>query len=287
MLQEITFLLTGAILAAASISDIKTREVPDWLNYSATAAGIGINLIYSLITWNPWPIVYSIAGVLVFLVIASIMFYGGQWGGGDSKMLIALGAILGLQFSLKAPFLSFNQTIIALFMNLMLVGVVYALLWSMGLAIKHREKFTSQFTQQAGEVKLITIALLSVMLLFFVFVNDPSLRFALIGTGLATLAAGGIWAFGKSVEKSCMLKNTPTKKLTEGDWIAKEVRVKGKYICGPKDLGIEKSQIRKLIKLNVKKVLVKEGIPFVPAFFLAFLVTLKFGNLILVFVKLI
>ena len=85
-----------------------------------------------------------------------------------------------------------------------------------------------------------------------------------------------------------MLKYVTPDKLTEGDWIAKEVKVNGKYITGPKDLGIEKKQIRKLVSLykkkKVKKILIKEGIPFVPSFFIAYLVTLMFGNLLLLFV---
>ena len=81
-----------------------------------------------------------------------------------------------------------------------------------------------------------------------------------------------------------MLKYVLPKQLTEGDWIAKDVKVDGKYITGPKDLGIEKKQIRRLVsfykKNKVKKILIKEGIPFVPNFFIAYVVTLIFGNFI-------
>ena len=76
----------------------------------------------------------------------------------------------------------------------------------------------------------------------------------------------------------------PVKKLTEGDWIAKDVVVKGKKICGPKDLGISRKQISRLSKLNIKKVLVKYGMPFVPSFLLAFIITLLWGNIIFWFV---
>ncbi|PIO05594.1 hypothetical protein COT47_04145, partial [Candidatus Woesearchaeota archaeon CG08_land_8_20_14_0_20_43_7] len=51
-----------------------------------------------------------------------------------------------------------------------------------------------------------------------------------------------------------------------------------KYICGPKDLGIEKKQIAILLKHKVKKVLVREGIPFVPSFLIAFIVNVFFQN---------
>ncbi|GIU69536.1 MAG: hypothetical protein KatS3mg002_0772 [Candidatus Woesearchaeota archaeon] len=47
-----------------------------------------------------------------------------------------------------------------------------------------------------------------------------------------------------------------------------------KYITGPKDLGISKEQIELLKKSKIKKVLVKEGIPFIPAFLIAFILTM-------------
>ena len=97
-----------------------------------------------------------------------------------------------------------------------------------------------------------------------------------------------LWIIMKSVESSCMLKLVNPKKITEGDWIAKVIKVNGKYIAGPKDLGIEKKQIKKLIQLHkkrkIKNVLVKEGIPFVPSFLIAYIVTLVLGNLVFLFI---
>ena len=82
----------------------------------------------------------------------------------------------------------------------------------------------------------------------------------------------------KAVEFSAMIQLIPIKQLTEGDWIAKDIVVKGKRICGPKDLGVSRKQIKKLIKLKVKKVWVKYGMPFVPSFLVAFLVTGSVGE---------
>ncbi|HIH46870.1 TPA: hypothetical protein HA297_01090 [Candidatus Woesearchaeota archaeon] len=88
----------------------------------------------------------------------------------------------------------------------------------------------------------------------------------------------------KAVEKIAMLKHIAPERLTPGDWIAEDVIVKGKRICGPKDLGIDEQQIKTLLKLKQKKlihtVLIKEGIPFVPSFLLAFIVTLLAQNLV-------
>jgi len=97
-----------------------------------------------------------------------------------------------------------------------------------------------------------------------------------------------LWIIIKAVENSCMLKYVKPEQLTEGDWIAKDVKIGGKYITGPKDLGIEKKKIKILIDLykkrKVKKILIKEGIPFVPSFFIAYIITLIFGNLVFLIV---
>ncbi|MBI2133745.1 prepilin peptidase [Candidatus Woesearchaeota archaeon] len=281
MEEYLPIILAGTVLVAASITDIRTREVPDWINYFGIASGIGINLIYSIITWSIWPIAFSAIGIIAFFAVASLMFYAGQWGGGDSKLLIALGAILGLEFSLSMPFIDLSQHIVSIWMNLMVIGILYALIWSFGLAIVNMKDFSKQFTEQAAEVKTITITLFSAIMVLIIVIGDRDIRIAMLGGAVASGIALLIWIFGKSVEKSCMLKYVRTDKLTEGDWIAKDVLVKGKYICGPKDLGIERKQIRQLKKMNIRRVMVKEGIPFVPAFFISFLVTLKFGNLLL------
>jgi len=86
-----------------------------------------------------------------------------------------------------------------------------------------------------------------------------------------------------------MYKLVEPSKLTEGDWIAKEIKVNGKYITGPKDLGIEMEQIEKLIALykkkKVGKILIKEGMPFVPSFLASFIFTYFFGSILLLIVN--
>jgi len=77
-----------------------------------------------------------------------------------------------------------------------------------------------------------------------------------------------------------MFREINTSDLTEGDWIAKSIAVKGRYICGPKDLGVSEKQIQLLKKLKVRKVIIKRGIPFVPVFLVAGLITLIFGNVV-------
>src|SRR3989338_201636 len=92
----IPYTLALLALGWASYTDFKTREVPDWLNFSLVASGIGINLIFSLVFLDFSYIANSLLGFGLFFLLGMLMFYTGQWGGGDSKMLMGLGALLGL-----------------------------------------------------------------------------------------------------------------------------------------------------------------------------------------------
>ena len=82
-----------------------------------------------------------------------------------------------------------------------------------------------------------------------------------------------MYIYTKSVEQSCMLVLVPTNKLTIGDWLAKEVKVDGKIIK-PYWEGLSEDQVELLKKSHKEKVLIKQGIPFTPAFLIAFLVLL-------------
>lgn len=274
-------------LVTNSIQDLKTREVYDYSNFTLIALGLALNLLYGTIT-NNWLItLQSIAGYLVFVGIAYMMFYAGQWGGGDSKMLMGLGALIGLEFSFSGlPFLA------EYFINILIIGALYAMVWSIILAIKNWKELSKNIKKRLADklVRKIRISLIIfsvVLLIGMIIINNFLIRTMLFAVIFVFFLMFYLWIFIKAIEKSIMYKKLDIDKLTEGDWIVKDVKIDGKYICGPKDLGISKEAIEKLKKFKQKgkisKILVKEGIPFVPSFFLAFLFTLFFRNIWLFF----
>ena len=268
-------------LVIASFTDLKTREVPDWLNFMLIAAGFGTRLIYSLTIWKVSPIVEGLLGFGLGLAIALSMYYSGQWGGGDSKALMGLGALLGLELSISSIFLSF-------IINLLFVGAVYGFLWSGIIALKNRKAFSiefKKFVQDKGfrKMRIATLSTAALCLLLTFFSADKMLKLLLTVLAGFLIMMLYLWAFVKVVETSCMLKEVKVEQLTEGDWVAKPVILKGKYLCGPKDLGLTKKQIRLLRRQKLSKITIKEGIPFVPSFLIAFVITLVYGNILLYF----
>jgi Flp pilus assembly protein protease CpaA len=273
-------------LIVATFSDIRTREVPDWLNYSLIPAGIGLRLIHSLI-FNDWMFLfYGLIGLLSMVALAYFLYYARQWGGGDSKLLMGIGVLFAtypdFMRSYFMPVLNWPFLLIFLF-NLLAVGAVYALIWSVFLAIRHWNKFRQQYVKQFALIawlRRVVLAIAAAMVFFSFIVPDADYKIVLVSLAMVVFVTFHLMLFARVIESCCMFVALPVAKLTEGDWVMDEVKVRGKHVCGPKDYGITKQQIAKLQKTRVKKVVVKEGIPFVPTFLIAMIVSLVWGNVI-------
>ena len=65
------------------------------------------------------------------------MFYAGQWGGGDSKMLMGLGAMIGINFE-------GSQFLFGFLINALIIGAFYGIFWSFYLALRDKKAFTKE-----------------------------------------------------------------------------------------------------------------------------------------------
>lgn len=283
----IIYLTVLVFLVIASISDLKTREVPDWLNYGSIGVGIGFNLIFSLVYADYSFIGRSLTGLGITFVLAYLLFYTGQWGGGDSKALMGIGALLGLDW--KFYKLDSMPFIFSFLINILIAGAAYGLLWTIFLAVKNRKKFEKEVKsilnkKNVKRIKIVLLAFALIALAASFFPLQFNYKILIFGFAIIFYSTFYIWILTKAVERSCMQKYVLPSKLTEGDWIVNDIKIGGKRICGPKDLGIEKKQIEELVKYyklgKIKKVLIKEGIPFVPSFLIGYAVTLVFGNIL-------
>lgn len=268
MLDSLLMAIVLAALIVASYVDLKYREVPDWISYGLIFVGIGLRLIDSIVSWNYHPILYGLIGLGATFVVALLMFYAGVWGGGDSKILMGLGAVIGFDRISSLPFLTIF--ILAAFFISGMWGTAYAFY----LASRRWKQFKKEFREiRSGKIvgilRLMTTAfLLIAILLFLFFTSYPSLT--VLSIAIVAFLIVQAFIFMKAVEISCLISEKPVSDLVEGDWIVKDVVVKRRRICGPKDLGLTKHQIGLLKTYKIKKVLVKDGIPFVPSFLLAY-----------------
>ena len=79
-----------------------------------------------------------------------------------------------------------------------------------------------------------------------------------------------IYLYTKSVDEACMVRQISTSRLTEGDWLYKNVRAGNKTIKAEWS-GLSKEDVR-LLKKKHKTVLIRYGIPFSPVFLISFII---------------
>jgi len=276
MLIEVSLItITIIFLIIASLSDLKTREVPDYLSHSLIAIAI-IFTILNAITSNNYNIILNSAIIfIIFLIISLIMYYTKQWGGGDSKILMALGIIF---YTYPASLLNYfnpNLTIpfpLTLIINILIFGSLYGIIYSYFLLKKSKKKFKPKIK------KLFFILPIVLTLASFLFQDIIKILFLLLA--LISISYPYLLLYIKFIEKNCMLKIIPINKLTEGDWIAKDIKHKNKIIYNSKSIGVTKKQIKLIKKLKIKRILVKYGIPFIPSFLIAVIISLIFGSVL-------
>lgn len=90
-MQSIAWWPTCAVLAVATLTDLRSRRIPNWLVLPFLAAGIAVN------SWiHGWHGVgQSFAGFALGAAIYGLLFCLGGMGMGDVKLCAAIGAWIG------------------------------------------------------------------------------------------------------------------------------------------------------------------------------------------------
>jgi prepilin peptidase CpaA len=81
--------LTG-LLVAAAWTDYRQRRIPNWL----TMGGLALALLLRLVS-GPGMLIEGLIGVLLAFVLTLPLLMLGVMGGGDAKLLMAIGAFMG------------------------------------------------------------------------------------------------------------------------------------------------------------------------------------------------
>ena len=257
------------MLIVASFFDVKTREVPDTLSYIFVLGVLGISIIYSLYTTIFFSL-WSLFGLVVFFLLGYILYVTKQMGGADVKLLAGLGAVFANNSLWNFPLL------ISFFLALLFLGAFYTLTWGLVLYIKsfHDANKKAKELLQAKKACRFSLFLLTVLVFITLFfIQDPTTQIMLTSLALISIITFYLYIFIRVVESLHFLKKVSLSDLTEGDWLAKDVHLNNKLICSAKHPCLDKKQIEKLKKAKVDHVLIKIGIPFVPAILLATIFT--------------
>lgn len=272
-------------LLFGSFVDLRIREVPDILSYGLVILGILIGILRSITYGDLSFIVYSLAGFVLCLIIGNLMYYAGQWGGGDAKILMGIGAMIGLNvfnFSLSESFL------VLFLINIIIFGAVYGIFWVFFLSFRNWKEFKKEFekarrTKFSIWIRFIFIVLFIAAIILIFSTGIPAIfKIVIVIFIFFSYLLYYFGIYSSVVQKVCMVKSVNVTALTEGDWLSKDVKINGKVILKSSKTGISSEDISKLKKNKIKEVIIKEGIPFVPSFLIAYLLTIIAGSWIIV-----
>jgi len=265
-MYEVIFLLVVASLwiIFATVQDLKKREIANWLNFSLIVFILGFRLFYCLFSKTNQGFSFFYQGLIglgIFFLLGNFLYYGRMFAGGDAKLMIALGVVLPFSTNF-----SVNLQIFLLFFFIFLfIGASYGLIVSMVLSLKNFRKFKKEFLKRLKKNRKIIYVLMFLGLLLIILGFLETLLFIL---GFFIFILPYFYLYAKTIEEVCMVKTINTQKLTEGDWLYEDVKVRGKYIKAIWD-GLTKEQIKQ-IRSKYKKIKIKEGIPFTPVFLISF-----------------
>jgi len=108
------FILGIIFLIIASIKDLKTREISDWIPYSLIALGLTYKLFIALDFIKPSYFISNLFSFAIFVVLGYSLYYFKIFGGGDAKLLMAIGILI--------PSLSISE---AFFNSLLFIAILF------------------------------------------------------------------------------------------------------------------------------------------------------------------
>ena len=248
-----------------------------WLSLISVLFIFAVFKIVKVYGINEVPVLVTASCLFLIMFVVSNLFYEGRvFAGGDAKLLFAMTVFfIGITFMATLV----NIGIFLLF--LMFAGSIYGIIYSVVLYIKDFEKVNKKIKEGFSSLLVRCLIVFGVILFAFSYVNLWFLFFAIF-----TLVLPLLYVFAKGLENVSMMRTISGKELREGDWLVDDVKVrvtsnsshvfltefekkvKGKVIKADWD-GLSLEDI-KLLKTK-KKVKIKEGLPFVPAFLIAFI----------------
>ncbi|VVB83238.1 Preflagellin peptidase [uncultured archaeon] len=263
---EVIFLWVLALIfiVFAVFQDLKTREIANWISFSLIIFALGFRFFYSLFNNADFSFFYQgLIGLGIFFALGNLFYYGKVFAGGDAKLMIALGTVL--------PFYSDFFSNLQLFFNFLLIflfaGFAYILVSSTILCAKNFKAFKKEFSMLMKKNKKISLIIFSIS---FLSLLASFVKIVFIFFGIFLAFTYLLYLYSKAIDESCMVREIHSVHLREGDWLYSDLKIGRDKIKASWD-GLSLEEIKK-IKKKLRKVKIRQGIPFSPNFLISFII---------------
>ena len=270
MLEILSIAITLIGSLAAGIWDLKTTNIPDKLCIFMIIIGLILNILTGVFYGDFSYFLYALLFGGLFLGFGLLMYYTGQWGGGDGELLVAIGVLLPKLTIVKTYF----PFALSFFINSFFVGAFWSVIFSLYFVYKSpklSKKFFNDFKNP------LTISITLIPLLLSIIVSFTNIMFSLLFLLIFILFV--FYKFAKVIEQAFYQK-IPVRELKVDDMLGEDIpklKLYRKYIKG-----LTKEQVAKIKKRN-KYIVIREGVRYGIVFPLALIFTLLFGDFFLLF----
>lgn len=257
---------------ACGLYDLKTSNVPDSVCVLMIASAILLHSFYGLSTGDFSNLINSFLFGGLFLAFGLLMYFTGQWGGGDGELLVAIGFLVPT-FSSVSTFFPFA---ISFFINTFFIGAIYSIGYSLFLAYRN-PKIGKNFFNNIGNSRM-SIFLLLIICVSISFLLTSQFILAVLSFFIFVLIV--FQRFSKIIEES-FYRKIPSRDLKVDDMLGEDIPSLRLYKKRIK--GLTENQIKKIRRIK-RYVIIREGIRYGIVFPLSLLFTYFFADFFLFFV---
>ncbi len=297
ILDYILFTTTCLGALIAGLIDLRTTEIPDEVPLLIFLSALILHVGRAVFLDDFSFLLAGIQVGIAYLVLGYLLFHMGQWGEADALLLAAIG------FAIPQPLSFFPQQVLEIqpyplifLLNLFITGAVYSILFAIGYALVKRARFSEFIAHLKARKRAFLFYPLLMLLMFspmLVLYEEMAVRifvlkqFVFASAGIILLIS--LLEFARWIDESVFTRYVKISELSPGDVLAEPIGLKRRKYSSRLFVGLEEKDIlliRKAYKDGVLKtekkgyVKTKEGVRYALSFFLALLLTWKFGFLL-------
>ena len=153
MLYNVASAVLTLLLLLAACADVRSRRIPNALTITGLAAALALRLVA-----GPGAAVEGLLGALLAFILVLPFFVLGVFGGGDAKLLIAIGAFMGPRELLGALLVIASVGGIIGVIDAGRKGVLLPVLYNCGEILKH----WGTFGRRGASRSLATVGALAI-----------------------------------------------------------------------------------------------------------------------------